>query len=264
MGSKGKEVTEMGFFKKEKTVTERIAAVDGRLKELRQRFETKGKDLEEAKKNLSAKLADLALAESEENRQALSHARKALERTQENFDEIKLQIGFLSDERKRLEAEALRATIREAPARAEQAAQHFNTLLQQALGSLAVLRDFQSELLKEQATFHAILQERQKAMATLGITESLELGVGLGELATDETPTPFRYSVQVPEVGLDRFIMELIGYGKNLLGYRTFAEKNPNHGKIWDVNQDRAGIGNVGTPGADKGFRAVWEISQYR
>jgi hypothetical protein len=241
--------------------------VDGRLKELRQQFETKAKDLEEAKKNLSTKLADLALAESEENRQGLSHARKALERTQENFDEIKLQMGLLSDERKRLEAEALRSTIREAPARAEQAAQHFNTLLQQALGSLDVLRDFQSELLKEQATFHAILQERQKAMATLGITESLELGVGLGELT--QAGVPWRYTVQIPtHEYLDRMVDELLHYEQKLTSWQEYVRANPDwrerEAELANRSADRGNFGGseIGAPGRDKEFRQVFEFGK--
>ena len=254
----------MLFKKKQINIEERLIAVNLRINELNQRVESKEKDLAEAKTNLSAKLGDLALSETEENRQALSHARKAFERTQQAFDEIKLQLGFLTSEREKMEIENLKAIIREAPMKAEETAQRFNDLLKQVLEILTPLSTLHSELLKEQTAFQNIIQERQRAMATLGIAEALELKVGLGELSQEGAP--WGYSVQIPSLEyLDRMVAELIFYKKKKAGFEGFKKTNPD----WDKkrpqsNGDRGGIGEIGPPGNSFVAGQTFDVRDYQ
>jgi hypothetical protein len=250
----------MAFLKREKGILEKQQAVEARLVTLQAQMENKEKGIEQARSTLSAALGELALVDNEQNQAAVAHSKKALARQEDGLQDIKIMLDALSTEKEKLAKAALEACAREAPQKAAEHATAYNTLLQEAVKVLQVLRDFHQQLLKEQASYKTVLDERARALQTLGLVEPLEMAIGLGELAL--VPVPFRHVMQTPDAGLDRFLLELIGYERKLLDYRAGAGTLPDHAKIWAVG-DKAGLGEeIGAPNRDKSFRQVHEPGQ--
>jgi hypothetical protein len=237
----------MGVFtRKEKTVTDRIAGLKAKVEDIRRSLAIKTGHLEESRANLNARLADLALSQDDPQiMDQVKNARRSVERLTESVGDLQVMEKALTDEITKLESERLVALVAEAGPKAEEVATGFNAVLQETLKTLGSLRSQYADLLKSQAAFNSVLQERAAALQKLEMVEPMELTAGLGELAL--VRTPFRFTLAVPEGDLGRFIIELLGYEKKLLEYRANAEMSEDRGNNWDVG-DWASFGSVGSP----------------
>jgi hypothetical protein len=134
----------------------------------------------------------------------------------------------------------LEAEIREAPGKAEAAADKFNALLDQALEAAEVLRGIHSTLQEKARAFNEIINQHQNACLKLGVVKPLDLKTGLGRLS--KAPMPYNATFHVPN--FDYFLGALIQYRAKLSGYNADPEwkpaPDPNAGKDfgpWSVNQ---------------------------
>ena len=202
----------MGIFKtKQSTLDAKISAVDERIAELQKRAAGKEKDVATARETLGQRIADGAARDDEKVNEQIRHSRQAVQRTQDAFDELKLQIEVLGKQRAALELDRKRAMIDETPGRLVNIAGVFNKSLEAAVTKLAELKALYGDLLKAQGAYHDLMVQRQQAMTALGVTEGLEIpeGGGLGLLAHAETP--FRGQVQIPDNEV-AFLREMISY----------------------------------------------------
>ncbi len=234
------------FTRKEKTVQERLTAVNERLGTLEKQVISKEKSIADAHAVLSDALGTLALEPNENNEAAAKRGRVALSRQQESLEDLKIMVKALQTERAKLQKEGLQALIREAPAKAAEHAEAYNMVLAESAKLLQVLRSFRMELLMQQGAYKEVLKQRADALRELGITEGLTMQVGLGELAL--APTPYRHIQETPDGTLDKFLGALIYYEAKLKDYQA----QPHEDTGWAVG-DKEGFGAVGSP--DPGYR---------
>ncbi len=227
------------WMKKSRTLSERIDAVEKRMAEIKGDLPLREKHVGEKKEEIGSILASLALdPDNQENKSSLFRAKKALGIQTEHLDDLKTQLTFLREERKRLDLELWQAKLRDIPAQAEQAAGEFNTTLAECLASMEILRGLHEKLKTAEIVFLDLCKEHQSSASKLGIMQSLDLTIGLGSLA--KQPGPHGYSFQVPPFAL--FVSNLLDYAAKIKNYEEFKTNNPSYEK--DVAAQRTKDGS--------------------
>lgn len=240
------------FLKRQKGLEEKFTAVTQKLETLRQEVTRKEAALLAARDTMAQRLGDLALSETDQNQEAVKHARKSYERQAEALSDARITVQVLEQAVARIELERLEAVVRESPGRMEEAASGFNLLLGAALEAVAALRDIHGRMYAAQIAFQQYERERAAALTKLGRSEPLVLAVGFGALAGDNVPATHRVGFQVPEVypnTLDKLVTALIFYEARLSGWEDFKKANPDWAAQQRAADDRTSVGNIGEVG---------------
>lgn len=225
----------MLFHRKVNVTEERIEAINLRLIDLEKKRLRKVGEVELKKSDLATVLGQLAMKESPEKEEIHKHAKKALERMEESYQELLQQIEFLKKERIKMETEKLKAIVRESPEQAEAIAEEFNKLLDHGLEAVDVLKALFNQLKEHENRFNEVIKERQFALNHLGELEPLSIKTGLGKMAF--VPSPHGFSVNLPDRFSGNFLENLIHYKSKTEDYEEFKKANP---KFYEnIEEDR-------------------------
>ena len=147
------------FKKKAKNVEKSLAAVDARILEFQKKKDSRAKDIAEKKQEIGSLLATLAIEPTDKAEESLKLAKKALERMTDSYNDVSLQVGFLSDHRKQLEKEFLAAQTRDLPGEMEKHIKAFNETLEVALGVMDTFKDVYDKMKASETTFISLCKE---------------------------------------------------------------------------------------------------------
>jgi hypothetical protein len=240
----------MGIFKpKEENLIAKIEKVVARLAEITQQIEAKKKSVAEAHETYQARLAELAMADTEENQQGIANSKRAIGRLEDGLRDVEQMAAHLEAEKIKLTKESFRAFLRELPMALTTSLGNYNSLLDKALALLADLRAVHAELWASGGAIGAVLQKRAEISSTLApeaVPPMPELEIGMGVLS--KAPVPMRYTFQ-PVDNFRNFLGELIAYENKVESFQKFMAANPGWDKIVPA-VSRASFGEVGMPGA--------------
>lgn len=255
----------MGLFRpKEEGLLSRIEKVTARLAEITRQIETKKRNVGEARETFQARLAELAMDDSETNQQSVANSKKAIERLEDGLKDLQQMEAHLQAEKIKLVKESYRAFLRELPMALTGTLGTYNALVDKAVGLLGELKKVHGELSACGAALNAVMQKRAEAVSALApeaVDPMPDLEIGMGLLS--KAPVPFRYAF-TPIDNVRAFLGELLAYEERVESFQKFQVANPHFGEKPPA-ENIAGIGSVGTPGGFKGrFYDGRDISEVR